>query len=480
MQTPSILTQVSAPTPPSKVNNGSNDLSKTNVDKNTPSSFKKMLNGEVNQQQKLRNDAANKNKETKKIEQQSNATNEKNSKIEASNKDKSIKPEADKPVEDSSEELDVSNNYQNILNFVANIGLLNDQIQTKFAPSNDELSDAKTLQVPTKITPETLNFEPVPPSEDVDIANINMSEIGLSNKSDLNLSNEGDIDLINRDTTNSTSANNIVSDIHTPKIDSVPNLAPPVPIALPKTNNVIDASSNNDRFKSVSNEKKSKISDRLEISDAVASNTKDVSSKVQFENHIKNTFNTQLQSPPVELDNKTSQDFSAIKVDAMTAQQLGTAHDQVKASAIANYIPAQLGSKAWDQAMGQRIIWMVAGGEQSAQLSLNPPELGPLQVVLKISDNQVDASFISSHLDVRETIESAMPKLRQMMEDAGIQLSGFSVDSQAAQTGKQFNQEQSQQRVREVTSTTEVNTHSVNNTSRSSTKKEIGLVDTFA
>nr|WP_315473133.1 flagellar hook-length control protein FliK [uncultured Undibacterium sp.] len=103
-----------------------------------------------------------------------------------------------------------------------------------------------------------------------------------------------------------------------------------------------------------------------------------------------------------------------------------------------NFIGPRVGTKAWDQAIGQKIVWMVAGGEQSAQLTLNPPDLGPVQIVLSISDNQVDASFVSSHLDVREAIEAAAPKLREMMDNAGMSLSGFSVAAQSTPSGNAF------------------------------------------
>nr|WP_315475362.1 flagellar hook-length control protein FliK [uncultured Undibacterium sp.] len=103
-----------------------------------------------------------------------------------------------------------------------------------------------------------------------------------------------------------------------------------------------------------------------------------------------------------------------------------------------NFIGPRVGTKAWDQAIGQKIVWMVAGGEQSAQLTLNPPDLGPVQIVLSISDSQVDASFVSSHLDVREAIEAAAPKLREMMDNAGMSLSGFSVAAQSTPSGNAF------------------------------------------
>ncbi|MDB5838387.1 MAG: putative flagellar hook-length control protein FliK [Herminiimonas sp.] len=91
----------------------------------------------------------------------------------------------------------------------------------------------------------------------------------------------------------------------------------------------------------------------------------------------------------------------------------------------------QVGTPAWDQALGQKVVWMVAGAEQSASLTLNPPDLGPVQVVLNVSNNQATATFTAAQLEVRQALEAALPKLREMLGDAGIQLGQASVNSGA-------------------------------------------------
>lgn len=92
------------------------------------------------------------------------------------------------------------------------------------------------------------------------------------------------------------------------------------------------------------------------------------------------------------------------------------------AAASANEIKAAPGSPAWDQAVGNKIVWMVGNAEQSASLTLNPPDLGPLQVIIKMQNDQASATFISAHHEVRQALEAAIPTLRTMMNDAGISL----------------------------------------------------------
>ncbi|WP_317204791.1 flagellar hook-length control protein FliK, partial [Janthinobacterium sp.] len=106
----------------------------------------------------------------------------------------------------------------------------------------------------------------------------------------------------------------------------------------------------------------------------------------------------------------------------------------LQVAAAASALPAdklngRVGSPAWDQQLGQKIVWMASGGEQSATLTLNPPDLGPLQVVLKVSNDQADVTFTSAQPEVRQALEAALPRLRDMMGEAGIQLANSSVSA---------------------------------------------------
>ena len=94
-----------------------------------------------------------------------------------------------------------------------------------------------------------------------------------------------------------------------------------------------------------------------------------------------------------------------------------------------NTLAPPVGTDAWDQTLGQRVVWMAAGAEQSASLTLNPPDLGPMQVVLHVSNGQADASFFSAQPEVRQALEAAMPKLREMLGQAGVSLGQTSVSA---------------------------------------------------
>ncbi|OEZ95002.1 flagellar hook-length control protein [Duganella sp. HH101] len=104
-------------------------------------------------------------------------------------------------------------------------------------------------------------------------------------------------------------------------------------------------------------------------------------------------------------------------------------------------LSSRVGTQAWDQQLGQKIIFMAAGGEHSATMELNPPDLGPLQVVLSVNKDQATAAFSSATPEVRQALEAAMPKLREMMSEAGIQLGNATVSAGMSDQNNGFNQQ---------------------------------------
>ncbi len=162
------------------------------------------------------------------------------------------------------------------------------------------------------------------------------------------------------------------------------------------------------------------------------------------------------------------------------AQQLAVSTNSA-AGATAEHLAPRVGSPAWDQAVGQKVVWMVAGGQQTAELTLNPPDLGPLRVVLSVNNDQASATFTSAQPDVRAALEAALPRLREMMSDAGMQLSNFSVNSQSFQQGNtpKDGRPGSQRSNNSQTSSNESGISSLAST-KTNASSPVGIVDTFA
>ncbi|WP_454737342.1 flagellar hook-length control protein FliK [Cupriavidus necator] len=121
----------------------------------------------------------------------------------------------------------------------------------------------------------------------------------------------------------------------------------------------------------------------------------------------------------------------------LAAQQTPSASAAAVAAASRPVVAPPLYDSQWPQALGQQMIRLSTQGQQSAELQLNPPDLGPLKVVLNVVNDQAQAQFVSPHQAVRAAVEAALPHLRTALSENGIQLGQTSVGSDgfASQAG---------------------------------------------
>jgi flagellar hook-length control protein FliK len=96
-------------------------------------------------------------------------------------------------------------------------------------------------------------------------------------------------------------------------------------------------------------------------------------------------------------------------------------------------IPVPVQQPGWDQALAQRVQWMVGKQMQGAEIKLTPPNLGTLEVRVSVNHDQTSVSFTSPHASVRDAIETAMPRLRELLADNGLNLANVNV-SEHSQT----------------------------------------------
>ncbi|SAL63098.1 flagellar hook-length control protein FliK [Caballeronia humi] len=153
------------------------------------------------------------------------------------------------------------------------------------------------------------------------------------------------------------------------------------------------------------------------------------------------------------------------------------------AAATSAAIAPHVGSSAWDDAFSQKVVFLSNAHQQSAELTLNPKDLGPLQVTLQVNDNHAHALFVSQHAQVREAVEAALPKLREAMEANGISLGSTSVNDgfarQSGQSGQQGGRE-SGRGGRDGGGVAGVDDSGGTTAVNMPTRRTVGLVDTFA
>jgi flagellar hook-length control protein FliK len=192
-----------------------------------------------------------------------------------------------------------------------------------------------------------------------------------------------------------------------------------------------------------------------------------------------------MQNPALAVESNSKElDTKAIQAQMNTAaiaQQAPTKAVEVTSAAAAmaaNEIPTPFGKPDWSQAVNQKVVWMVGKGEQSATLTLNPPDMGPLKVVIQVDNDQVDTTFISDNPEVRQALQDGMQMLRDKMQDTGMQLGNAQVSSQA-QSQRHFEQamqQRAQERLEQSTKDTPDSAPATPVIQRVSN----GLVDTFA
>ena len=138
------------------------------------------------------------------------------------------------------------------------------------------------------------------------------------------------------------------------------------------------------------------------------------------------------ESTNTKLAAGTAKDFAVKDIAPVPAYQPVAAANAMQAAqqiGSANVINATPGKTGWDEAISQKVIWMAGSGEQSASLTLNPPDMGPLQVVIHVHNDQADTTFISDNPEVRQALENGLSTLREKMGEAGIQLGQANISS---------------------------------------------------
>lgn len=96
-------------------------------------------------------------------------------------------------------------------------------------------------------------------------------------------------------------------------------------------------------------------------------------------------------------------------------------------------IETPLGQGGWHEEIGQKLTWMAGSNSQQADLVLNPPQLGRVEVSLTMNGDQASAVFTSANPAVREALENSLHRLREVLANAGVSLGQTHVGSESPQ-----------------------------------------------
>jgi flagellar hook-length control protein FliK len=90
------------------------------------------------------------------------------------------------------------------------------------------------------------------------------------------------------------------------------------------------------------------------------------------------------------------------------------------------------GEKGWDNVLSNRIMWMVGKQMQNASLQITPRHLGPIDIQVSVQNEQTSVSFVAQNAVVKEALEAAIPRLREMFSDSNLQLVNVDVGQREA------------------------------------------------
>jgi flagellar hook-length control protein FliK len=99
----------------------------------------------------------------------------------------------------------------------------------------------------------------------------------------------------------------------------------------------------------------------------------------------------------------------------------GAANPLATPAPVAMTLATPMTQANWGGAVAERVVWMTNANMQEAEIQLHPRELGPIGIKITVQNEQTHVSFVAHHATTREALEAALPRLREMLSDNGLQ-----------------------------------------------------------
>jgi len=94
-------------------------------------------------------------------------------------------------------------------------------------------------------------------------------------------------------------------------------------------------------------------------------------------------------------------------------------------------VKTPFGAPQWGGAMAERVAFLASQRVTAAEIHLDPPELGPLQVRVALNQEQASVSFVAQSAAVREALDQGAFRLREMLDAEGLDLVDVDVSGQS-------------------------------------------------
>lgn len=154
---------------------------------------------------------------------------------------------------------------------------------------------------------------------------------------------------------------------------------------------------------------------------------------------IKNEVAHSLQQLSSAIMSNNIPTDSVVKSDTL-AQNLGSTVQNTQAQPVLPQaghaqsqktldIPLPLNHAQWGDKFAEHIVWLGNNDIKSAVIKINPEELGPLEISVKVVKDSANVNILSHSMHVRDIVDQAIPRLRDMMADQGLNLANVQVSA---------------------------------------------------
>ena len=132
---------------------------------------------------------------------------------------------------------------------------------------------------------------------------------------------------------------------------------------------------------------------------------------------------------------QTNADLSASRLNPLS-QAIAQQTQQLQRPVLTPGQPVQMQQAGWSEAVVDRVMWLSSQNLKSAEIQLDPAELGRMEVRIDMTKDQAQVTFLSPHAGVREALEGQMQRLRDMFSQQGMAMD-VSVSDQSLARGSQ-------------------------------------------
>lgn len=162
-------------------------------------------------------------------------------------------------------------------------------------------------------------------------------------------------------------------------------------------------------------------------------------SGLDFTNELLAQSGRQESNATKLVDQLSGLDKSVNPLNQLNAQTLKSYSGLEQSAKVMNRIEVPVNQAGWGEAVGSRLMMMVNGKIQSANIQIKPAELGPIEIKVSINQDQATVHFVANNSTVRDAIEDAFPRLKEMFSQNGLSLADANVSEQSSQQSSNQN-----------------------------------------